>query len=131
MGAMLEFEDAEALLAYAGELGLRHALLAQVRKDFERASVPLPIAGATPEAEATDRQWVRGLQESLYRLLMENFDGYLNLMYAADVPEREFRGLQVTDAVDVAGQVVLLLLRREWQKVWIRATYDSGRPPQK
>jgi hypothetical protein len=52
-------------------------------------------------------------------------------MYAVDVPEREFRTLQVTDAVEVAGQVVLVLLRREWQKVWSRATYDSGRPPQK
>lgn len=131
MALLPEFEDAEALLAYAGELGLRPSLLAQVRKDFERASVPFPRIDRNAEAEAADREWVRGLQESLYRLLMENFDGYLNLMYAADVPEREFRSLQVTDAVDVAGQVVMLLLRREWQKVWIRATYDSGRPPQK
>ena len=131
MGTRRDFNTAEALLAYAGELGLREPLLAQVRKDFQRASVPFPRVGLSQEGEATDQQWVRGLQESLYRLLMENFDGYLNLMYAADVPEREFRTLQVTDAVEVAGQVVLLLLRREWQKVWSRANYDSGRPPQK
>ena len=131
MGTRRDFNTAEALLAYAGELGLRETLLAQVRKDFQRASVPFPRVGLSQEGEATDQQWVRGLQESLYRLLMENFDGYLNLMYAADVPEREFRTLQVTDAVEVAGQVVLLLLRREWQKVWSRANYDSGRHPQK
>ena len=131
MGTRRDFNTAEALLAYAGELGLRETLLAQVRKDFQRASVPFPRVGLAREGEATDQQWVRSLQESLYRLLMENFDGYLNLMYAADVPEREFRTLQVTDAVEVAGQVVLLLLRREWQKVWSRANYDSGRPPQK
>ena len=127
MGIQQDFDNAEALLAYARELGLREPLLAQVRKDFERASVPFPRVGPFPGGETTDQQWVRGFQESLYRLLMENFEGYLNLMYAADIPEREFRTLQVTDAVDVAGQVVLLLLRREWQKVWSRASYDSGR----
>lgn len=131
MGTRRDFDTPEALLAYAGELGLRASLLAQVRKDFERASVPLPKGGSSSEGEATDPEWVQGLQESLYRLLMEDFDGYLNLMYAADIPEREFRTLEVTDAVDVARQVALLLLRREWQKVWSRATYDSGKPPQK
>ena len=131
MGARRDFDTAEALLANAGELGLREALLAQVRKDFERASVPFPKMGPSHGGGPADREWVQGLQESLYRLLMEDFDGYLNLMYAADIPEREFRSLEVTDAVDVARQVALLLLRREWQKVWSRATYDSGSPPQK
>jgi len=131
MGTRRDFDTPEALLAYAGELGLRASLLAQVIKDFERASVPFPRVGPSNGGEATDGEWVRGLEEGLYRLLMEDFDGYLNLMYAADIPEREFRSLEVTDAVDVARQVALLLLRREWQKVWSRATYDSGRSPQK
>ena len=51
---------------------------------------------------------------------MERFDLYLNLMYAADVPEREFKGVQVTDAVDVATQVTFLLLKREWKKIEFR-----------
>lgn len=130
MGTRQYFDTAEDLLAYARELGLREALLAQLHKDFDRAGVPFPTMGLSREAEATDARWARGFQESLYRLLMEDFNGYLNLMYAADVPEREFKGLKVTDAVEVAGQVVMLLLRREWQKVWLRATCDSGRPPQ-
>lgn len=131
MGTRRDFDTAEALLAYAGELGLREPLLAQVRKDFERASVPFPRVGPAPEGETTDQQWARGFEESIYRLLMERFDSYLNLMYAADVPERDFGNLKVTDAVDVARQVVLLLLRREWQKVWIRTSFDRGDPSQK
>ncbi len=119
------FETAEALLAHAGELGLRPALLAQLRKDYERASVPFPLRDQVAEA-LSDAAWAQALQESLYLLLMERFDAYLNLMYAADVPEREFRDLQLTDAVDVARQVSLVLLRREWQKVWMRRTYDKG-----
>ncbi len=119
------FETAEALLAHAGELGLRPALLAQLRKDYERASVPFPLRDQVAEA-LSDAAWAQALQESLYLLLMERFDAYLNLMYAADVPEREFRDLQLTDAVDVAQQVSLVLLRREWQKVWMRRTYDKG-----
>ena len=51
---------------------------------------------------------------------MERFDQYLNLMYAIDVPEREFKGINVTDAVEVATQVTFLLLRREWKKIEFR-----------
>lgn len=121
------FDTAEALLAHAGEHGLRTPLLAQLRKDFERASVPFPMSDQ-PAGTPTDEAWVQALHESLYLLLMERFDAYLNLMYAADVPEREFRDLQVTDAVDVARQVALVLLRREWQKVWMRRTHNKGGP---
>lgn len=121
------FDTAEALLAHAGELGLRPALFAQLRKDFERASVPFPLRDQ-PADGVTDAAWAQALQESLYRLLMERFDAYLNLMYAADVPERDFRDLHLTDAVDVARQVALVLLRREWQKVWMRRTYGKGGP---
>lgn len=125
-----KFDRAETLLAHAGETGLRTALLAQLRKDFERASVPFPLR-EMPLEIPTDSEWVQALRESLYLLLMERFDSYLNLMYAADVPEREFRELKVTDAVDVARQVVLVLLHREWQKVCTRSAFDTGESSQK
>lgn len=119
------FESAEALLAHAAGLGLRTELLAQLRKDFERARVPFPMRDRPPE-ESSDTAWAQALHESIYLLLMERFDSYLNLMYAADVPERQFRDLSLTDAVDVARQVTRVLLLREWQKVWMRRSPGDG-----
>lgn len=56
---------------------------------------------------------------------MDRFDGYLNLMYAADVPEKAFRVLDVADPVEAARALVFILLRRQWEKVWLRSTYGS------
>lgn len=119
------YEDALTLIKWAESKGFLQALLLQLQKDFERANIPFPLQGpedgSIPHAEIPQR-----LRESIYYLLMEDFDGYLNLMYAADVREEEFRHIRPTDAVEVAGQVALLLLEREWLKIKLRSRY--GRP---
>ncbi|MFZ9002588.1 MAG: hypothetical protein ACO20F_06140 [Robiginitalea sp.] len=113
------FTDARDLLGHAAQSGRLKMLLSQLRKDYERANISFPLQGDIPAEPDADRI-LQELRESLYFLLMERFDLYLNLMYAADVPEREFKGVQVTDAVDVATQVTFLLLKREWKKIEFR-----------
>jgi hypothetical protein len=117
-------EDALAILTSAESKGFLQALLRQLQKDYERANIAFPLQGfadaPVPHAEILQR-----LRESLYYLLMEDFDGYLNLMYAADVREKDFRHIHPTDAVDVAGQVTQLLLEREWLKIRLRFRYDK------
>ena len=113
------FTDAVDLLDHAGKSGRLGLLLAQLQKDYERANISFPLRGSIP-SEPDPGSIFQDLRESLYFLLMERFDQYLNLMYAADVPEREFKGVQATDAVEVATQVTFLLLKREWKKIEFR-----------
>jgi hypothetical protein len=124
MGMDTHFHTAAELLDHARACGKLSALLTQLRRDYQRANIPFPIrehdlASARPEA------LLQELRESLYLLLMERFDQYLNLMYAADVPERAFRGVQPVDAVEAAGEVAFLLLKREWQKLGYRTRYGG------
>jgi hypothetical protein len=113
------FTDAGELLDYAVKSGRLKLLLSQLQKDYERANISFPLLGAIG-SEPDPSRILQDLRESLYFLLMERFDQYLNLMYAIDVPEREFKGINVTDAVEVATQVTFLLLRREWKKIEFR-----------
>lgn len=109
--------NGEEILNKARAENLLDALADQLQKDFTRAGVPVPSF----KPEAPDASWVQELRESLYRLLMERTDDYLNLMYAADVPEAEFRRIPLTDMVDIAAASTDLLLQREWQKVCWRS----------
>ena len=113
------------ILAHARETGLLSSLMAQVRKDYGRAGLDFPIR----ESDMADKalpELLSSLRDNLYRLLMERFDQYLNLMYAIDLPERAFRQVQPTDAVEVAGQLADLVLRREWQKIAFRQRFGEG-----
>jgi hypothetical protein len=60
---------------------------------------------------------------------MEDFDGFLNLMYAADIPEFEFRTAVFEDPVEAADAALEILINREWQKVCLRAGISSRLPP--
>lgn len=118
------YEDALNILNNAKERNLLTALLFQLRKDYHRINLTFPLAEAEV-SELTSAGIIQRLRENLYYLLMEHFDAYLNLMYTVDVPEREFEHIEPTDAVEVAGQVCYLVLRREWEKVELRTRYDQ------
>lgn len=108
------------------ERGLYQALLLQLKKDYERANLHFFLPVGEGREPVSPGELLQGLRESLYLLQMERFDQYLNLMYAADVPEREFRSLSATDPVEAATEVAWLLLRREWQKVSLRSRLGTS-----
>ena len=113
-----QFENSLSLLQGATAETLYKDLVKQLSRDFHRANIPCTFdEGILPE------DLLARLKEKLYVLLLEDFNDYLNLMYMVDVPERAFRNLELTDAVEVAEQLTFLILRREWQKVWIKAHY--------
>lgn len=119
-------ETALELLNQAYDAGKLNLLLAQLQKDYDRSNLSFPLVLAKEGDRISTEYFLELLRENLYFLLMERFDQYLNLMYSADVPERDFRGIEPTDAVEVAQQVAFLLLRREWQKVCMRDRYGSA-----
>ncbi|SHJ57509.1 hypothetical protein [Pseudozobellia thermophila] len=116
----MNFPNSTALLQKAEEASLYEKLVSQIRKDFGLANIYIDLPeGILPKA------LVGLLREKIYYLIMERFSEYLNLLYVVDIPEREFRKIQVTDVVEVAEQVVFLLLNREMQKVWLKQKYSG------
>lgn len=116
----LDFPTSTALLTKAQQENLYGKLVLQIKKDFNLANIPIDLANDV----SPDNLRVF-LHEKIYYLIMEKFSEYLNLLYIVDVPEKVFKQIQVTDVVEVAEQVSLLVLRRELQKVWLKSKYSS------
>lgn len=110
--------DHISIFREAGKTGLYEALVMQLQKDFGRANVKMSISPSHPP-EAI----FATLRENIYKLIMERFDDYLNVMYVVDVPEQAFKQIRSSDVVEVAGEVSLLIVQREWQKVQMKLNH--------
>jgi len=114
------FPDTHSLLKHAQNETLYKKLVIQLKKDFVLANIDSNISlNIVP----SDLKTI--LHEKIYRLILEKFDEYLNLLYIIDVPERSFKEIKLTDVVEIAEQVTFLVLQRELQKVWLKAKYSG------
>lgn len=108
-------QNTDLLLSEAQKEALYVKLVEQINKDFTFAneSVDFPVAISPIDLKVQ-------LHEKIYRLIQHKFAEYLNLLYIIDVPEDQVKRLDGSDLVELSEQVVFLILKREWQKVWFR-----------
>ncbi|TDQ32344.1 hypothetical protein [Zeaxanthinibacter enoshimensis] len=109
-------DRAIALLENAALHNLYSKTVAQLLKDFERANIPIQLNDKQDAATLT-----AAIHEKIYVLLLEKFADYLNLLYVIDVPEKAVKEIRASDAVEVSREITYLVLKREWQKVWLRS----------
>jgi hypothetical protein len=119
----MNFPNSTKLLLDAEKTGLYKNLLSQLQKDFILANIPVDLEMGTAPGPIPPATLKSVLHEKIYLLIMEKFTDYLNLLYIVDVPEKAFKEIRLTDVVEIAEQVTLLILRREYQKVWTKAQY--------
>ena len=106
------FED---LVTEANRLHLYKKLIFQLNKDFQRANIDL---GFHEDVVPTSLKLI--LQETIYNLIQDKFSEFLNLLYIIDVPENKVKELDGEDTLKLSEEVSFLILKREWQKVWLR-----------
>ena len=111
-------KNTDLLLSEAEEENLYLKLIEQINKDFNLANEAIDF----PLSTSPDDLKVQ-LHEKIYRLIQYKFAEYLNLLYIIDVSEEKIKELDGSDLVVLAEQVVFLILKREWQKVWFRNKY--------
>ena len=109
------FDD---LIVEAHQNNLYQNLIKQLNKDFLYANINL---GFDEEVLPTSLKLI--LHETIFKLIHEKFADYLNLLYIIDVSEKKVKALESTDMVKLSEQVTLLILQREWQKVWYRSQH--------
>ncbi|WP_419213726.1 hypothetical protein ACNR9Q_06105 [Maribacter sp. X9] len=113
-----EVQNSRQLLELSEKQVLYESLVLQLQKDFTLANNPLNIPNDIKRDEL-----IKVIVEKIYFLMMERFQDYLNVLYVIDIPEKEFQHIEMTDAVEVSGQMAFLILKREYQKVWFRNKY--------
>ncbi len=123
---VVKFTDSNQLLQNAIHEKLYEKLVDQLGKDFVLANIHIDLSPTAMQETITPANLKSTLHEKVYYLIMERFSDYLNLLYIVDVPEKEVKKIQATDAVEIAGQVSFLILKRGWQKVWWRAQYNKS-----
>lgn len=108
----------DAIFVEAQQLNLYQKLVQQLNKDLLYANINLQF-----EDEVLPSSLKLLLHETIYKLIQEKFTDYLNLLYIIDVSEPQIKQLDGSDIVQLSEQVAFLILKREWQKVWLRNTY--------
>lgn len=116
---IIDFVDSKALLQASIQEELYEKLVAQISKDFALANIAIDLPfNVTPKNLKTI------LHQKVYRLIMDRFSEYLNLLYIIDVSEKTIKAIQATDTIEIADQVSFLILKREFQKVWFKKKYS-------
>ncbi len=113
-------KSTDLLLSEAENESLYLKLIEQLNKDFNLANegIDFPLSVTPNELKIQ-------LHEKIFRLIQYKFAEYLNLLYIIDVSEEEVKKLDGSDIVQLSEQVVFLILKREWQKVWFRNKFSS------
>jgi len=112
---MHQLKTINEILTTSEELSLYKKLVLQLNKDFLRANVAVDF-----EEDIQPNKLIFQLQETISKLINEQFSEYLNLLYIVDVSEVKIKTLDTSDFKLMTEQVTFLILSREWQKVWFR-----------
>lgn len=108
----------EDLINEANQLNLYNKLVFQLNKDFKLANIDLDF-----HEDILPTSLKLLLHETIYKLIQEKFTDYLNLLYIIDVPENKIKALDGNDTLQLSEDVSFLILKREWQKVYLKNKY--------
>lgn len=111
-------ENSKELLHLSEKELLFGQLVAQLLKDFGRAGAILHIS-----QEMGPEDVKQEVQKSMVQLYRHNYDAYLNVLYAIDVPERELAQVPTDQEGLMFEAITFLVLKREFQKVRLKSRY--------
>ncbi len=117
---MRSINNSEELVSYLEKDNLVGALIDQLNKDFQLANVHCSLDSSINSTELANQ-----LKEIVLGLLENNYDGYLNLIYRIDIPLKDLEMAQKLPFNERINKVVFLVLKREFQKVWLRMNYKG------
>ncbi len=91
-------------------------LILQIQKDADLVGVEFEL-----NEESSSIELVNYLQYFLSNLIQNNFSTYANLLYRIDISEKQLIKLQDMEISILVKNIAILLLKKEWQKVWFKS----------
>ena len=117
---MTDLKTFDDLVDKANQLQLYEKLVLQLNKDLALANIDLEFSS---DILPTSLKLL--LHEKIYKLVQEKFMDYLNLLYIIDVSEEKIKQLDGNDTLQMSEEVMFLIFKREWQKVYYRNLYST------
>lgn len=90
-------------------------LRTQLEKDFFQATFVEVAFDAEPLVD-----FVQQVRQEIQRIIVTDASKFSNLLYRVDIPEQALEALKGMAPEDYWSHITYLILKREWQKVWIR-----------
>jgi len=91
-------------------------LILQLNKDFTMVGLDFNLS-----KESTPNVVVSYVEIYILNLIKKDFNSYVNLLYRIGVPEKQVREIKENDIQTISKKVAILILRKEWQKVFFRS----------
>jgi len=91
-------------------------LVQQINKDANLIGLDFYLS-----EKSTPQNIVLNLQKLIVDLINNNFSNYVNFLYRINIPEEEMLKLQGLKIEVLSEKVAILILRKEWQKVWFKS----------
>lgn len=115
---MLSAKNSIALLEKIESEDLYLNLIQQLNKDFQLSNLDVVFSTTISPIDLKE-----SLGNILRGLITNNYDDYLAFLYRVDVSEKEMIKITATDLPSVVDQITLLVLKRAFQKVWLKRNY--------
>jgi hypothetical protein len=91
-------------------------LILQLNKDFAMVGLDFNLS-----KDSDPSMVVKYLDGYLLELIKKDFNSYVNLLYRIGIPEKEVKAIDDMDIEVISKKVAILILRKEWQKVFFRS----------
>ena len=115
---MVKPQNSLELLKLAKTENLLAKLIEQLNKDFQLSGISKKF-----EKNFTIEELNKELIETILNLIQFKYDDYLNVMYRVDVSEKDLATITNNDLITTVNQISFLILKREFQKVWLKQNY--------
>jgi len=95
--------------------GLLKKLVQQINKDSNLSGIDFNL-----NEDFALTTIANELNELITDLIKNDFGSYLNFLYRIDVSETDLIKIQETELTDLSKKVTILILKKEWQKIWFK-----------
>ncbi|WP_299623297.1 hypothetical protein [uncultured Tenacibaculum sp.] len=109
------YQDSITLLTEVVDNKLYEKLINQLNKDFQLVSLDVVF-----HKESSPLVLKTKLQEVVKSLLLNDSDGYYNLLYRIDVSEISLKNINTSEIDSYSEEVTFLILKRVWKKVYFK-----------
>jgi len=90
-------------------------LVQQINKDANLSGIDFNLSESFTLTSIANE-----LNELITDLIKNDFGSYLNFLYRIDISETDLIKIQEAELKDLSKKVTILILKKEWQKVWFK-----------
>jgi len=107
--------DALQSLSKLEQMDMLENLIVQINKDLFLSGVETQF-----NVNWNPKLLIKGLSEIVARLMINEFQKFINFLYRIDIPEKKIGQIGTSDFDEIVEVITILILKKEWQKVWFR-----------